>query len=149
MVNPASVLLTHFRVCVKGGVVHFSDFFGEQLDPLGALAEDDGLVNVKLLEERMKAVKLFGLLQVRVVLGNTLQSELVHKVDEHWIGHVVLLESFNLLREGGREKHQLPLRVHFSYYLRYYILEVRRKQLVALVQHQNLAVLQFRRFSVG
>jgi hypothetical protein len=40
--------LQHFGVRVEAGVTKFSHLFGEQLDAVRGVAEDDGLVDLEL-----------------------------------------------------------------------------------------------------
>jgi hypothetical protein len=42
------VRLEHFGVRVEAGVAEFGDFLGEELDAVGRVAEDDGLVDLEL-----------------------------------------------------------------------------------------------------
>ena len=75
------VSLHHLGVNEETGVAQLSDLLGEQLHTLDRVAENDALVDLELGEEGVEAVDLLSLLHIGVVLGHTLQSELVHQVD--------------------------------------------------------------------
>ena len=63
--------LLHLGVDVEAGVSELGDLFGEELYSLGALTEDDGLVDVELGEQGVQAMDLLLLLEVGVVLRHT------------------------------------------------------------------------------
>lgn len=87
------------------------DFLGQQLDAADAVAEDDGLVDLQLGEERVEAVQLLALVDKGVVLGYALERERVHEVDDVGVGRqVFVLEALDGVRKGGREEHDLALR---------------------------------------
>ena len=110
---------------VKARVVHLRNLFGKQLHPLRTLAEDYRLVDVKLLEQCVQAVQLLTLLKICVVLSDTLQRQLVHKVDENWIRYVAFLECLDLLGESSRIEHELLVCLgHLADYLSDDLLEV-------------------------
>ena len=71
------------------------DLLGQELDPFGVLAEDDGLIDVELGEEGVESMQVFLLLEVGIVLGHTLQGELIHEVDILRVRHVIFLEAFD------------------------------------------------------
>lgn len=62
-------------------VAELTDLLSQELDSLRAIAENDSLRNVKLREKGVEAVKLFLLLQERVILGQTLQCQLISDFD--------------------------------------------------------------------
>lgn len=62
-------------------VAELTDLLSQELDSLRTIAENDSLRNVKLREEGVEAVKLFLLLQERVILGQTLQCQLISDFD--------------------------------------------------------------------
>ena len=76
-------------------VAELTDLLSQELDSLRAIAENDSLRNVKLREEGVEAVKLFLLLQESVILGQTLQCQLISDFDVLRRGHVSLLEGTN------------------------------------------------------
>ena len=47
--HPVPVRLQHFRVRVEARVAELGDFLGQQLDAVGRVAKDDGLVDLELL----------------------------------------------------------------------------------------------------
>jgi hypothetical protein len=48
--NPVPVVLKHLGVRVETRVAKLSDLLGEEFDAVGRVAEDDGLVDLKLGE---------------------------------------------------------------------------------------------------
>lgn len=51
VIDPATILLSHFRVDVEARVTELGDLFGQKLNSLCIFAENDCLVNVKFWEE--------------------------------------------------------------------------------------------------
>ena len=85
-------LLCHLGVTVETGVAELRDLFGEELHAVCRVAEDDGLVNLELGEKGVQAVDLLLLIDEGVVLGNTSQRKLVHKVNLVRVAHVLVGE---------------------------------------------------------
>lgn len=83
---------------VETRVTKLSNLFREEFDSIGRVAEDDGLVDLKLGEKSVKAVDLLLLLHECVVLRDSSKGEFVHQVDLVWVTHVFVLR---LLSEGG------------------------------------------------
>ncbi|KAH3662543.1 hypothetical protein OGAPHI_005795 [Ogataea philodendri] len=73
--------LRHLGMRVVARVVQLCDFLGEKLHSVGGVTEDDGLVDLQFREQRVETVKFLFLLHERVVLRDTLQSQLVHQID--------------------------------------------------------------------
>lgn len=71
MEDAVSRLLRHLGVTVKARVAQLSDLLGEKFDPVGGVAEDNRLVDLKLRKERVEAVNLLLLLNKGIVLGDT------------------------------------------------------------------------------
>lgn len=76
-----------------------------------ALDEDDDLVEFQLVEEVVELAVLLGLAKLDVVLLETVESELglVINVNLQRITHELLADGAGLLRECGREHHNLLL----------------------------------------
>ena len=72
MVDTVTIALLHLRVNVETRVAKLGDLFCKKLNSLGRIAENDGLINVKLGEQSVEAVQLFSLFKVGIVLGHTL-----------------------------------------------------------------------------
>lgn len=107
--------LKHFRVRVETRVAELGDLLGEELDPVGRVAKNDGLVDLELRrgqrrslsisdvtyraegtpthlgEESVEAVNLLPFFDVGVILGDTLEGEFFHQVDFVWLHHVSVL----------------------------------------------------------
>lgn len=136
--NAITSVLGHLGVAVEAGIAQFGDLLGEQLYTVRRVAEDDRLVDLQLVEERVEAVDLLLLFDKCIVLRNTAQSELIHQVDLEWIGHMLVGELFDRHGEGSREEHKLPVvRVVAENFLDGRG-ELLRKQFVGLV-HNNHA----------
>ncbi len=78
---PVSVSLVHLRVDKEAGVAKLANLAGKKLYTLGTVAKNDCLRNVQLGEQSVEAVELLTLLQKGVVLGQTLQSQLICNLD--------------------------------------------------------------------
>lgn len=76
-----------------------------------ALDEDDDLVELQLVEEIVELAVLLSLTKLDVVLLKTVEGELglVVDVDLQRVTHELLADGTGLLREGGREHHNLLL----------------------------------------
>ena len=83
------------------------------------------------------------LLEISVVLSDTLERQLVHEVDEfgHW--NILVLEALDRLRVGRRKKTDLLLLRHELNDLGDDDLEIVTQQLVDLVKHEHFAILKF------
>ena len=94
-------------------------------------------------------MNLFFLLQISVVLGNTLESQLVHEIDELWVRNVLLLESLDTLRISSREETDLLLLWHDVNDLGDNDLEIVTQKLVDLIENEHLAIIEFSDVSGG
>ena len=101
--------LKHARVRVEAGVSQLGDLLREKLDAVGGVAENDRLVYLELGKEGIQAVNLLLFFNKGVVLSDTTERELVHKVDLIRIGHVLNRERLNGTRECSAEKHDLTV----------------------------------------
>ena len=126
---------------VEATVAERVDLFGEKLHSLTRVAENDRLRNLKLVEKRGEAVQLLLLLQVSVVLSQTLQSQLIGGLDVLGLGDVLLLERLDLLGVGCREKRDLGLWHNVDNRLNNFA-EVLRKELVDFIKDEKLAKLK-------
>mmetsp|Transcript_29883 Transcript_29883/g.63645 ORF Transcript_29883/g.63645 Transcript_29883/m.63645 type:complete len:297 (-) Transcript_29883:361-1251(-) len=94
-------------------------------------------------------MQLLLLLHKGVVLGHSLQGQLVHLVDHVRPLEPLLLEGLHGDREGGGEEHDLPgFRAHSDQLLNDR-LELHGKELVGLVQNKHLAVAEPRDALLG
>lgn len=73
MEHAVAVALQHFGVDVEAAVAQFRDLLGQQLYSVHAVAEDDGLVDAQLAEQRVEAVHLLALLHKGIILRDTLE----------------------------------------------------------------------------
>ena len=71
------------------------------------VAEDDGLVDRQLGEERVEAVDLLPLLDEGVVLGDAAEGQLLQEVDHVRLLEVPVLEGLDRDGEGGRVEADL------------------------------------------
>jgi hypothetical protein len=83
--------LEHLGVRIEARVAQLGDLFGQQLDTVGGVAKDDGLVDLELGEEGVQAVDLLAFLDKGVVLGHTAESKLVHQVNLVRLDQVLVL----------------------------------------------------------
>jgi hypothetical protein len=56
--HPVSVSLRHLSVNVETAESKFCDLFGQKFNSLSGVAEDDGLIDLKLREQGVQAVNL-------------------------------------------------------------------------------------------
>lgn len=71
MEDPVSMCLYHLGVRVETGVAKLGNLLCQELDTLGGVAKDYRLVDLKLLEERVKAMDFCFLFDKCVVLRYT------------------------------------------------------------------------------
>ena len=107
--DAVAVLLEHPSVRVETRVAQFSDLLGQKLDTVGGIAENDGLVDLQLREQGVEAVDFLLLFHESVILGDTTQGKLVHKVDLIRVAHMLVLEGLDNEGEGGTEEHDLAI----------------------------------------
>ncbi len=111
MEDPVSMSLKHLSVGVEARIAELGDFLGEELDSIGGVAEDDGLIDLKLVygttlvqlggmkvtlstylgEQRVQAMNLLAFLYECIVLGNTSQRQFLHQIDFVRVAHVAVL----------------------------------------------------------
>lgn len=148
VVDPVSVLLIHPRMDVEAAVAQRVDLLRQQFDSLPSVAEDDGLRDLELVEERREAVELLFLLEVGVILCQAFQCELVTRSDEERLLYEPLLEALDLLGVSGAEQPNLGLGHQLDYLLDKFT-KVCREQFVDLVKDQQLAMRQVGCFFAG
>ena len=95
----ASVSLKHLSVRVETRISEFGNLLGEQFNTVRRIAEDNGLVNLKLREKSVEAVDLLLLFNKCVVLCDTSQREFIHKIYLIGIIHVFILSVLAIRRE--------------------------------------------------
>ena len=101
--HPVTVCLLHFGMYVETGVSQFRYLLGKELDAVNRVTEDDGLVNLELGEEGVKAVNLLAFLDVGIELGNTPKGKFFHQIDRIGLWHVLGTKVLNGDGEGGTE----------------------------------------------
>ena len=90
--------------------------FTKQLVKLGgtdsALDENDDLIELELIEEFVELAVLLALIQLDVVLLETVQRQLGVLVDVmfRWVLHELAADRLDLIRQGSAEHHNLLLR---------------------------------------
>ena len=107
--HAVSGLLGHLGMAVEARVAQLRDLLGQKFDAVGRVAEDDGLVDLELGEERVETVHLLLLLDEGIVLRDAAQGELVHEVDLVRADHVLVAEILDREGEGGGEEHDLAV----------------------------------------
>lgn len=133
----------------EAGVAKLTDFSSQELDSLRAVAEDDRLRDVQLGEQGVQTVQLFPFLQERVVLGQTLQRQLIRDLDVVRLGHVTLLELTDLDGVGRAEQADLAiLRAQFQDLLHDF-LELSRDEPVNFVEDAQFALIKLGLVSLG
>ena len=85
------ILLEHLGMGVKARVAEFSDLLSKKFHTVRRIAKDDRLVDLELGKECVEAVYLLLLFHEAVVLGDSTEGELVHKIDLIRIFHVFIL----------------------------------------------------------
>lgn len=118
--------LQHFGMDVEAAVAQLCDLLGQQLYSIDAVAEDDGLVDAQLAEQRVEAVHLLALFYKGVVLRYTLKRELIHEVDNVGLAQELLLELLDCDWEGSTEQHDLTVLWQEGYQLLDKWLKLRR-----------------------
>ena len=134
--------LGHLCVAVEAGVAQLGDLLGKKLDTVGGVAEDDGLVDLQLGEERVQAVNLLFLLYESVILRDAAQRELVHQVDLVGGGHVLVGKVLDRDWEGGGEEHELAVLGVAPENLLNRLKELDREKLVCFVHNEHGAFAQ-------
>lgn len=104
---------------VEAAVPERMDLLGQQLDSFARVAENYRLRDLELVEQGRQAVQLLFLLQIRVVLRQTLQSQLVRRFYVLRLRYVLFLETLNLLRVSRTKKSYLRFRHYFDYFFNY------------------------------
>jgi len=128
-------------VDVEAAVAERMDLLGQELDSFARVAENDRLRDLELVEQGRQAVQLLLLLQIRVVLRQPLQSQLVRRLYVLRLRDVLLLERFDLLRVGGTEQSDLRLGHDLNDLLDNFS-KVLREQLVHFVKYQHIALVK-------
>lgn len=105
------LLLADTRVHSDGREVALPEELVELGGTEGALDENDDLVELQLVEKLVELTVLLALLQRNVVLLETVKGQLGVFVDIVLRGvlHELAADGLDLVREGGREHHDLLL----------------------------------------
>lgn len=140
MENTVAGMLNHTGMRVETRVAKLSDLLCKKLDTVSRVAEDDRLVDLQLVEERVQAVHLLLLFNERVVLRDTAEGKLIHEVDLVWRVHVLVLEALNNDRKGGAEEHDLAVLRTEREQLFDDGSELGRQELIGLVHDEHLAL---------
>lgn len=140
---PWSIILLHSRVDVKAWVPELRDLLGKEFDSFGVLAEDDGLVDVELWEQCVEAMEFFLLLEVGIVLGNTLQGEFIHEINILRVRNILFLEVFDCYWISCGEKWYLSIWWHEIKNFGYNDFKVIWEQLVDFIKNQHITLIEF------
>lgn len=95
MENTVAVVLQHAGVRIEAGVSKLCDLLCQKFDAIRGIAEDDGLVDLELVEEGVQTVHLLLLFNKCVVLRDTAECEFIHQVDLVWRVHVLVLRTIS------------------------------------------------------
>lgn len=109
MEDSVAVCLGHAGMDVEAAVSEFGDLLCKQLDSVCGVAEDNGLVDLELVEQGVQAVHFLSLLDKRIELRDSAQRQLVHQIDLIWIVEILVLEGLHGHREGRRVEQNLAL----------------------------------------
>lgn len=96
-----TVVLEHACMRVETGVAEFSNLLSKQLDTVRGVTEDDGLIDLELVEECVQAVDLLLLFDKSIVLRDTAKCQLVHEVDFVRGVHVLVLDAVSAVISTG------------------------------------------------
>lgn len=142
-------VLRHFGVTVEARVSELGDFLGEQLNAVGRVAEDDGLVNLQFGEQGVETVDLLLLFYESVILSDAAEGELIHEVDLERIGHVLVGKFLNRHGKRSREQHELTVEGMIAEDLLDGAGEFLGKELVGLVHDNHAALTEVRNLLPG
>ena len=138
MEHPVTIVLKHTGMRIEARIAKLGNLLGQQLDTVCGVTEDNGLVDLKLVEESVQAVHLLLLFDESVVLCDTAQRQLVHQVDLVRRVHMLVLEVLNDDGEGSAEQHHLPILRMKSEQLLDDGRELRRQKLVSFIHDKRL-----------
>jgi len=100
MENTVAIFLAHLPMNVEARETQSGNLAAQKLDSVHAVAENNALVNCNLSEESIKAVNFLVFIHIGVILGEALQGEIVHEVDDFARRKPFGLEFLNCAREG-------------------------------------------------
>mmetsp|Transcript_29631 Transcript_29631/g.27086 ORF Transcript_29631/g.27086 Transcript_29631/m.27086 type:complete len:248 (-) Transcript_29631:478-1221(-) len=140
--NFISVPLVHSGVNVIAGVVGFDNLLGKQFDSLSRVTEDNSLINVKFREKSVKTMNLLLLFKEDIILGDTLQGQFFHKINNGTIRHPLVLKLLNNLGESGRIHKNLSVIGHQSQELFDDRLEVNGQKLISFIKSNKTAMVK-------
>lgn len=103
------LLLADTRVNCDTGEVALAQQLVQLVGTLGALDEDDNLVELEVVQKLIQLAVLLLLVELDVVLLQAVEGELgiIIDIDLQRVAHELLADGTNLLREGGTEHHNL------------------------------------------
>lgn len=104
-----TICLEHAGMTVETRIAEFGDFLGQELDAVGRIAEDDGLVDLEFRKEGVQAVYLLLLLNEGIILRDTSEGQLIHEIDFIRIVHVLVREGFDGDGKSRTEEHDLAV----------------------------------------
>jgi hypothetical protein len=115
MKDTVTIRLLHLGMNVVARITKFGNLLGEQLDAIDRVAKDNALIDFKLGKERIEAVNLLSLFDVRIKLRDTSEGEFVHEVDTVWVWNKLLAKLLDSNGKGGAKETNLVLLVaHFD-----------------------------------
>lgn len=103
------LLLADTRVNCDTGEVALAQQLVQLVGTLGALDEDDNLVELEVVQKLIQLAVLLLLVELDVVLLQAVEGELgiIIDIDLQRVAHELLADGTNLLGEGGTEHHNL------------------------------------------
>lgn len=107
--DAVTVSLLHTGVDVVARVSELGNLLRQKLDTVDAIAENNRLVDLKLVEQGVQAVDLLTLVDEGVVLSDSLKGELLHKIDLEGATHEPVSKILDSDWECRREKKALAV----------------------------------------
>jgi hypothetical protein len=105
--DSVSIGLLHLGMDIIARIAQLSDLLCEQLDAIDRVAKDDALIDFEFCKERMEAVHLLSLFDVRIELRDTSERQFIHEIDAVGVRHSLLAEILDSDRKGGTKEADL------------------------------------------
>ena len=109
MEDTVSIGLKHTSMTVEARITELGNLLSQEFNPVGGIAEDDRLVDLKFREQGVEAVDLLLFFDECIVLCYPTEGEFIHKINLIRAGHVLVGEVLDRDREGCAEEHDLTV----------------------------------------
>ena len=102
-----AIMLKHLGVRIEARITEFCNFLCQKFHSICGITENDGLIDLELGEERIKAVYFLLFLHEAIILSDSTKRKFIHEIDLIGIFHVFILVTVSQAMDMRAEKTYL------------------------------------------